>query len=392
MPAVDLDAVLGRRAWPRCRPRPWPRAPRGGGRRRRRRSPSPRTARRSSPARPRATPRRACAGSPGTSRSARRTGYRSLAYASAMSKSRRAVPTISAASATVRALERRPRARRRSIGLRRRRPRRRRPRTAAARSRSVAHVGAATRRRRTTRDRRARRHDRDPVDPVGLGHERLHRLVVRAPDAVGARERDRAGDLAGEHGRQALVPERARAAGANSAAVGKNGPGAATYPVCSGNRHRSRAAARRRGRRTRARCAPQRVGGRRVVDVRPQQRRRALLREQRRARCRAAAPAPAVSVKSIVSSGPREPEHALGDDVALDLGRAAGDRVGEAHEEACGPSGRAPRRARGRRPRRTRPGAPCRARSSSLPSSDVAIFMYECSGADDPWAKLANPL
>ena len=28
----------------------------------------------------------------------------------------------------------------------------------------------------------------------------------------------------------------------------------------------------------------------------------------------------------------------------------------------------------------------------ALPTSDVAIFMYECSGADEPWAKLAKPL
>ena len=72
--AVDLDAVLEDAAAPPRRRRPWRRGRRRSrsGRRRRRRS-SPRSARPRSPARARATSRRACAGSPGTSRSARRT-------------------------------------------------------------------------------------------------------------------------------------------------------------------------------------------------------------------------------------------------------------------------------------------------------------------------------
>src|ERR671918_361350 len=41
------------------------------------------------------------------------------------------------------------------------------------------------------------------------------------------------------------------------------------------------------------------------------------------------------SVKSM--SAPRKAQHPLGDDVALDLRRAAGDGAGEAHEEAVGP-------------------------------------------------------
>ena len=60
----------------------------------------------------------------------------------------------------------------------------------------------------------------------------------------------------------------------------------------------------------------------------------------------------AVSEKSTGSSPqcsvPRETQHALGDDVALDLRAAAGDRVRERHEEAVHEAVRRRRRARDR--------------------------------------------
>ena len=91
-----------------------------------------------------------------------------------------------------------------------------------------------------------------------------------------------------------------------------------------------------------------------------------------------------------LASAPREAQYALGDDVALDLRRTTGDRVRERHEEARDPTAAF----LGAIGSVTAPYGPQMSMPSSnaaLPASDVAIFMYECSGADEPWANDANP-
>ena len=132
---------------------------------------------------------------------------RSFAYASAMSKMRRAVPTISAAMRRVGAVAPRARTRRRSSGcaveLRRASSRNRRREKSTVATKRAGDVGGV--------DRRASRgpgeHDRDAVDAVGLEHEGLDRVVD---------ERDGAG-------RGAVVAGRAR----RNSVVARNGPGAA---------------------------------------------------------------------------------------------------------------------------------------------------------------------
>ena len=225
--AVDLDAVLGRPRRRARRPRPWRRARRGGGRRRRRRSSSPRTAPLPPPARRRASTRRACAGSPGTTRSARRTGSAPSRTPSVMSNRRRAVPTISAASPTV--ATRRARASSTSAD------RRVCPTPGA---RDLEHVGARSRSSATTpqlgvgrRDdahRRPRVDDDDPVDTVGLGHERLHRVGVRRPRSPSspATASEAVASPASTASRRSS--RAAARTGAASATVGKKRPGAAT--------------------------------------------------------------------------------------------------------------------------------------------------------------------
>ena len=175
-------------------------------------------------------------------------------------------------------------------------------------------------------DRRAGPDDRDAVDAVGFEHERL----ASGPSSARATV---------PRSRGAVVPpvsdayERGREE--------RSGRGRRSRSPRGTGRGRPRA--RRRARCTRA-GAPQRFVRRRVVDVRAHERGRALAVEQL---------ARGVAQQLlIVGEGevhrcrlrPREAEHALGDDVALDLGAAARDRVRERHEEAVRPSGPAPRR------------------------------------------------
>ena len=98
--AVDLDAFLGD-PLARRRPPPWPSTWRSRRARRPRRSSTRRSSRAHGPARAGPAGRRACAWSPGTTRSARRTARAALAYSTEMSNACCAVPTHSSASATV---------------------------------------------------------------------------------------------------------------------------------------------------------------------------------------------------------------------------------------------------------------------------------------------------
>ena len=153
----------------------------------------------------------------------------------------------------------------------------------------------------------------------------------------------------------------ASSTGAASTADAKNGPGAATYPSSSMNRQRSTVGPAPSSLNER-RCSQSGAArrGRRCARARASSGTRA---RAARARTRAAAPARRSARSPSGARQPRgEPEHPLGDDVALDLARAAGDRVGEAHEDAEHPTAGVGAARRRRSPARTAPGSPCRAR------------------------------
>ena len=199
---------------------------------------------------------------------------RCLAYSSDMSKRRRAVPTNSAATATV------ARSRKPSIAS-----------ESTARDGAVPvddhleHAPGGVERADRPHGRRPDQSDpwpagddRDPVDPVGLGHEGPHRIVVHPPEAVGTRHRHRAGGLAGQHFVQELVvgdgEERGEERGRGEERARRGHvPGLFEEEAQIGHRAFAQ-------RRELAQVLPERVGRGRVVDVRPQQRGRALAREQ----------------------------------------------------------------------------------------------------------------
>ena len=198
-----------------------------------------------------------------------------------MSNRRRAVPTISAASADG--------AHASSESLRRSSGSTactvdagaRRPRTCGARSRSCStlpQLGVC--RRGTTRTVGPGVDDDDPVDAVRLGHEGLHRLGVRHPVAR-PRRRPRPSPSPRPRARRRGARHRARrAAGRTSATVGKKRPGRGDVADLL-EEHAQVAAGSVPSAANSARCAHERVGRRRVVDVRARSSAgRALLGEQ----------------------------------------------------------------------------------------------------------------
>ena len=167
----------------------------------------------------------------------------------------------------------------------------------------------------TTAERRPAPTTASRVDAVGLEHERLRRLVVRSQ----SRRRRRASTVPVRR----TSRQRVRAA----VRVAQERPRRGDVAASPRGTRTGRRAARARARRTRGapttgrhaagrRCAraPVPAGTRFVSSARA---------VSRSSSCSS------VSVKSIAQP-PREPEDALGDDVALDLGRSARDRVGEA--------------------------------------------------------------
>ena len=216
----------------------------------------------------RASSRRACAGSPGSCRSARRTARAPWRTRWSRASNHRAVPSISAASATVARCE--PAARRR--------PAARTPAspggTSTSKMRRVESSEPTWRRRarRASHDRDAAVADDDEhvVDAVGFEHERLRRLVVGDPVAVRARD----ATVAARRPRSRRRPRRAGRASERQRQRGRG-------EERTGREHRAALLEEQAEVDQRpvaehdplAQLLPQRIGRGRVVDVRAHERR-----------------------------------------------------------------------------------------------------------------------
>ncbi len=116
------------------------------------------------------------------------------------------------------------------------------------------------------------------LDAVGFGHERLRRVRVREPYGVAPRDRERAGRVAVlDVGEELVVERREQRCEQRGRREERSGRGdVARFE--QEQRQVGRRAAAQRG--VRPQVFPQRVGGRRVVDVRAHHLRWALLREE----------------------------------------------------------------------------------------------------------------